>query len=88
MFFNDSPKHFGNISAALDRGDAHALEAAAHRYLSSIENLGVLRMRKHCMELEALGRAGTIKGAAKSLAALRREFDIARQHLAAIAPVA
>jgi PAS domain S-box-containing protein len=86
MFFNDSPKHFENIAGALESNDAQALEAAAHRYLSSIENLGLLRMRKHCMELEALGRAGKVESAATALVALRREFDIARQHLVAIAP--
>jgi CheY-like chemotaxis protein len=86
LFFTDSPKHFDNIAAALKKGDAHALESAAHRYLSSIENLGAQRMRKHCMELEALGKAGKVERAATVLAALQREFDIARQHLAAIAP--
>jgi PAS domain S-box-containing protein len=86
LFFTDSPKHFDNIAAALKKGDAHALESAAHRYLSSIENLGAQRMRKHCMELEALGKAGKVERATTVFAALQREFDIARQHLAAIAP--
>jgi len=88
LFFNDSPKHFDNISAALKNGDVQALESASHRYLSSIENLGALRMRKHCMELEALGRAGKINGAAAVFESLQREFDIARQHLSTIAPLA
>jgi PAS domain S-box-containing protein len=84
LFFNDSPKHFDNIAASIKNGNAHALESAAHRYLSSIENLGAQRMRKHCMELEALGKAGKVERAALVFTALQREFDIARQHLAAI----
>jgi len=88
LFFNDSPRHLDAIAEAIRAGSAQALESAAHRYLSSIENLGAQRMRKHCMELEALGRSGRTDGARTLLDSLQREFDIARQHLAAIAPEA
>jgi PAS domain S-box-containing protein len=81
LFINDSPKHFDSIANALAAGSPDALEAAAHRFLSSIENLGVLRMRTHCMELERRGRARTLDGAEGVLESMQREFDIARQHL-------
>ncbi|RZI44076.1 PAS domain-containing hybrid sensor histidine kinase/response regulator [Herbaspirillum sp. HC18] len=84
LFVNDSPKHLQNIADALTAESADALVSAAHRFLSSIENLGAQRMRRHCMELERLGREGTLEGAAGSLDGLRREFDIARQHLLTI----
>ncbi|HYD95549.1 MAG TPA: response regulator [Noviherbaspirillum sp.] len=84
LFVNDSPKHLQNIGEALASGSAEDLVSAAHRFLSSIENLGAQRMRKHCMELERLGRERSLEGATALLEALRREFDIARQHLLSI----
>jgi PAS domain S-box-containing protein len=84
LFINDSPKHLQNIGDALVAKDPESLLSTAHRFLSSIENLGAQRMRKHCMELERLGREGTLEGADALLDSLRREFDIARQHLLTI----
>ncbi|WP_292932115.1 response regulator [Noviherbaspirillum sp.] len=84
LFVTDSPKHLNNIATALAEGNAEALESAAHRFLSSIENLGADRMRKHCMELERMGKEGTLEGAQQLYEALQREFDIARQHLRGI----
>jgi len=81
LFINDSPKHLQHIGDALDHHSAEELVSAAHRFLSSIENLGAQRMRKHCMELERLGREGKLEGTHAILDSLRREFDIARQHL-------
>jgi PAS domain S-box-containing protein len=85
LFLADSPRHLEALAAAIRGEDHAALDSAAHRYLSSIENLGVRRMRTHCMELERLGRAGTIAGAAAALELLRQEFTLAREPLAAIA---
>jgi CheY-like chemotaxis protein len=81
LFFDDSPGHLENIQRAVNEQNAALLDASAHRFLSSIENLGAQRMRTSCMELEALGRSGTVKGADGPLERLKREFDIARQHL-------
>jgi len=84
MFCNDSPRHLENLAAAIRDGDGERLANAAHRYLSSIENLGAERMRTQCMELERLGRAGTVTGAGQVLEQLRHEFALARNRLAAI----
>ncbi len=81
LFINDSPKHLQNIEHAIAEHNAEALLSVSHRFLSSIENLGAQRMRKHCMALERLGREGTLQGADTLLDSLRCEFDIARQHL-------
>jgi len=85
LFLADSPRHLETLAAAIRSGDVAQLESVAHRYLSGIENLGMRRMRAHCMELERLGRAGTVDGAAPALEQLRREFELAREPLAAIA---
>jgi PAS domain S-box-containing protein len=83
LFFNDSPKHLANIASAIERDNPAELVSVAHRFLSSIENLGAVRMRGLCMELETLGRSGTTAGAEATLVRLRNEFDTARDHLRA-----
>ena len=85
LFFADSPRHLETLAAAIRSGDSARLESTAHRYLSGIENLGARRMRTHCMELERLGRTGTVDAAAAALERLRLEFVRARESLAAIA---
>ena len=85
LFLNDSPQHLQTIGHALATQDAGLLEAAAHRFLSSIDNLGVQRMNQHCVELERLGKEGALGGAKAHLDGLHREFDIAREHLLRIA---
>ena len=82
LFATDSPQHFQTLAEAIRTGDARRLENAAHRFLSSIENLGALRRRARCMELEGLGRAGTVTGAAQVLERLRLEFAPALEQLA------
>jgi len=81
LFINDAPEHLDNIARALAFSDAVLLEASAHRFLSSIDNLGALRMHTHCVALEKLGKDGAPEQGADLFAALKREFESARQHL-------
>ncbi|MBK9021250.1 MAG: response regulator [Sulfuritalea sp.] len=82
LFVADTPRHFDYLAQAIRDRDAERMANAAHRYLSSIENLGARRMRTYCMELENLGRAGTTTGAEAGLELLRQEFEQARVVLA------
>jgi HPt (histidine-containing phosphotransfer) domain-containing protein len=82
LFVADTPRHFDHLAQAMRDRDAERMANAAHRYLSSIENLGARRMRTYCVELENLGRAGTTTGAEASLELLRQEFEQARVVLA------
>jgi len=84
LFFADSPQHLDKLAQAIAAGEAEQLANAAHRYLSSIENLGARRMRACCMERERIGRAGGVAGAQAALDTLRREYERARTELAAI----
>ena len=82
LFFADSPQHLANLAAAIDAGDPERLANGAHRYLSSIENLGAQRMRACCMTLEKIGRGNGIDGAQATLVALQAEFELVRAELA------
>jgi PAS domain S-box-containing protein len=81
MFLDDAPSHLQQLARALDLGDAATLESRAHRFLSSIDNLGALRMQRHCVELERIAKTGYLADGPAPLAALGREFESARAHL-------
>jgi PAS domain S-box-containing protein len=84
LFLKDSPMHLQNIASAVAQQDGAQLQSSAHRFLSSIDNLGALRMHSHCVELERLGKERTLDGVQAHLEGLQREFEIARQHLLSI----
>ncbi|HET6719976.1 MAG TPA: response regulator, partial [Rhodocyclaceae bacterium] len=75
LFLNDTPGHLTTIANAIANGDAAALRSAAHRLLSSIENLGAASMRGPCMELERLGKDEQPAAAPPFLQALRQAFE-------------
>ena len=75
LFLNDTPGHLATLEAAITVGDAGSLKSAAHRLLSSIENLGALTMREPCMALERLGKEERTHAARPILVALRQAFD-------------
>jgi PAS domain S-box-containing protein len=81
LFLADSPKHIENIGRAIAGQDAALLQATAHRFLSSIENLGAVRMREPCLALERLGKEGQVSGAEIHLQQLETDFAAARAAL-------
>jgi PAS domain S-box-containing protein len=88
MFLEDAPRHLAQMARALDMGDAATLEARAHRFLSSIDNLGAARMHCHCVAIEQIARRGQLAGGEALMAALEREFDSTHRALRALlAPV-
>jgi CheY-like chemotaxis protein len=84
LFFKDSPLHLQAMACAVLHQNGPQLESSAHRFLSSIDNLGAQRMHTHCVELERLGKEGKLDGATALLDCLQREFELARQHLAGV----
>ncbi|CAN5397056.1 hypothetical protein BH11PSE11_BH11PSE11_39390 [soil metagenome] len=81
LFLNESPAHLQTIAGALARKEAKLLESTAHRFLSSVENLGAQRMRLPCMELERIARSGKLDEGHALLESLQREFELARNQL-------
>ncbi len=80
LFLGDSAGHVRRIAQAHENGDAQALRAQAHRFLSATQNIGALRLSGLCAELERLAKAGLLQEATPILAELARERD--RAHAA------
>jgi signal transduction histidine kinase/DNA-binding response OmpR family regulator/HPt (histidine-containing phosphotransfer) domain-containing protein len=73
-YLADAPARLAQMHAAVDDGDGEALRKAAHAMKSSSANVGAERLAAVCKELETLGRAGTLDGAARMLADAQAEL--------------
>jgi CheY-like chemotaxis protein len=78
LFRADAPKQLGALWRAITDSDAYALREAAHRFRSSLDNLGARHMSELCERLESLGREGSSEGAAALMAELDREYERVR----------
>jgi HPt (histidine-containing phosphotransfer) domain-containing protein len=74
IFLKETPALIAKLEDALGRGDAHALERAAHSLKSSCANLGALTLSAQFKEMELAGRAKDVELARPVLVASRSEF--------------
>jgi CheY-like chemotaxis protein/HPt (histidine-containing phosphotransfer) domain-containing protein len=81
-FVQDAVADMATLHAAADTGNATALERAAHTLTSTSASIGALRMSALCGELQALGRTGSVAGAAGRVTQLATEFERVRQAIA------
>jgi HPt (histidine-containing phosphotransfer) domain-containing protein len=63
LYTRDAPARIAAMNAAIARGDAAALAAAAHAFKSSSGNIGATRMHALTAALELLGNSGSVAGA-------------------------
>ena len=68
IFLEDTPNLLADLQQAVAQEDAKALNQAAHTFKSNSATFGAITLSDMCKELEAMGRAGTIKGAAEKVA--------------------
>jgi HPt (histidine-containing phosphotransfer) domain-containing protein len=85
-FLADAPGRVDQIGGAAQTGDSEALRKAAHAMKSSSANVGAERLSALCKELEAIGRGGSVNGAAPLAAAV--EMELARAAAALEAQIA
>lgn len=64
LFRADSPRLMEEVRAAVVAGDAAALKRAAHTLKGAAGNFGAAAVVAAALELEAMGRAGDLGGAA------------------------
>jgi signal transduction histidine kinase/CheY-like chemotaxis protein/HPt (histidine-containing phosphotransfer) domain-containing protein len=75
LFQSEVPRQLASMAAAVASGDAGQLRATAHSVKGAAANLGALELSRLCADLEKLGRAGTVEGAAELLPRLEPAFQ-------------
>ena len=83
-FMGDTPRHLNALRQAVNAREAEHLRRLAHSLKSASANIGAARLAALCRDLEQLGRAGGVDGAASLLADVEREFQSVRQSLHAL----
>jgi CheY-like chemotaxis protein/HPt (histidine-containing phosphotransfer) domain-containing protein len=75
LFLGDASKLLASLREAVARGEAEELQRAAHTLKSSSASLGAMVLSTLCRELEAMGRAGTLEGAAEKVSQVEAEYQ-------------
>jgi PAS domain S-box-containing protein len=75
LYRQETPKLIDRLSVALARGDAEALEAAAHSLKSTSAAIGASEVSKLGAQLEEWGRQRDLSGVVPLLDRLKLEFD-------------
>jgi CheY-like chemotaxis protein len=75
VFRADSARLLEEIAAALERGDAGAVERAAHALKGSVRFFGAAAAAEAAVGLERLGRSGDLAGGREALARLTAESE-------------
>jgi CheY-like chemotaxis protein len=83
LYLGSTPQLLDTLRAAVRRGDASAIQHAAHSFKSSSGNIGALTLATLCKELEAMGRTNYTTGAAEVLSAIETEYAAVREALQA-----
>jgi HPt (histidine-containing phosphotransfer) domain-containing protein len=81
LYLTSTPTLLQTMREAESGHDPEKLKAAAHSFKSSSANLGALRLADACLELEALGRAGSTEGALPLLMQVEEEYRAVREAL-------
>jgi len=83
-YVGDTPRHLDGLRQALNGGDADGIRRIAHGLKSASANIGAARLATLSRDLEQLGRAGSVDGAAPLLSDMENEFQSVRQSLHAL----
>ena len=81
LYLTSTPTLLQTMREAESGRDAEKLKAAAHSFKSSSANMGALKLADACLELEALGRAGSTEGALPLLMQVEEEYRMVREAL-------
>lgn len=84
IYIADAPGYIADIFSAIESANAHTMERAAHTLKGSSASLGAHLLAAACLEMEKLGRSGSVEGAHELLARVEREFERARRALGAM----
>ncbi|MCX6638185.1 MAG: Hpt domain-containing protein [Acidobacteria bacterium] len=84
LFLDECPRVMREIRAAVEAGDAVALELAAHSLKGSVGNFGADKVFQAALRLEAIGRSRDLSSAHEALSDLVSAMDSLRPALVAL----
>jgi HPt (histidine-containing phosphotransfer) domain-containing protein len=73
-YFDDSPRLLESMHVALAAGNADQFRRAAHSLKSNSASFGAMTLSRMAKGLEDMGKAGTLDGAARDIAAAEAEY--------------
>jgi HPt (histidine-containing phosphotransfer) domain-containing protein len=74
-FLKDAPQILTDMRQAVEQGDTAGLRLAAHSLKSNSADFGMMALSNLCRELEGMGKAGTLDGAAELVAQAAVEYE-------------
>ena len=80
-FLAEAPSRLDALRQGIASGDSREVHRAAHSLKSGAATLGALDLADVCREVEALGGAGDVAGAAALVPAVEAGYEVARQAL-------
>jgi HPt (histidine-containing phosphotransfer) domain-containing protein len=83
LFIDNSLKNLTELKQALAASDAKQVERIAHTFKSSCANMGASELSDLCVQLERLGRAGTLTGADQLFARVTSAYGKVQNELQA-----
>ena len=83
-FLQETPPLLVVLRRSLEEGDAAGLHRAAHTLKSSSRDFGATRLSEWARELEAMGKAGALAGAAGLVARVETEYSRVKAELDAV----
>ena len=81
LFLDDCPKLIEQMREAIQESNPEGLQMAAHTLKGSVSNFGATLAVQAALDLETMGKAGDIGGAAGALIILEKEIDRVRKEL-------
>jgi HPt (histidine-containing phosphotransfer) domain-containing protein len=75
LFLDEVPPRIARLRNARESGNIEEMHRAAHSLKGSAGNIGARQLYEVCRQLDALGKAGDLAGAAPLVDALDVEFD-------------
>ncbi len=83
-FLSNAPQLLHEMNQAAQRGQADDLRRAAHTLKSNAANFGAIPLSNLCRALEAIGKSGTVEGAAPLIARIADEYQRVKDALKAM----
>jgi HPt (histidine-containing phosphotransfer) domain-containing protein len=83
-FLAGAPQLLADMRQAVEGGDAAGLRLAAHSLKSNSTDFGAMALSNLCWEVEVLGKAGTLDGAAELIAQAEAAYEQVRAALEAV----